>query len=253
MFELRPGETLIHGERNISSGSIGWFGTGVNNAYDLYLIQNDCSNNYYLIIYMDLQFIFKDTRDNEWSNYEKTTFVEEFKKEIQDVWGGKLIKTLEDGCLVYNEIRFNTWIGGYSRNEHWEINVKKIEEGSFSISSVNAITNHVQLDSEDLIPTNKGHSSMQRGVVHEFGHMLGLGDEYKQGDFVEDYSSIMNLGESLRDRHRPYMNWLEDTVENHLQDSSLKKAKKGFKNQLLNIAKEQLQNKVKDHILGTGK
>jgi hypothetical protein len=42
----------------------------------------------------------------------------------------------------------------------------------------------------------------QRGAVHEFGHMLGLDDEYTAGSpFAADRPAIMNAGEQLRPRY----------------------------------------------------
>ncbi len=41
--------------------------------------------------------------------------------------------------------------------------------------------NSVALDSEDLSPISKGGSEGQYGADHEFGHMVGLDDEYGTG------------------------------------------------------------------------
>jgi hypothetical protein len=41
------------------------------------------------------------------------------------------------------------------------------------------IRGNVWLDSEDPVMTPKRPSVRQRGVIHEFGHMIGLEDEYK--------------------------------------------------------------------------
>ncbi|OEK08199.1 hypothetical protein A8C32_01675 [Flavivirga aquatica] len=215
MFELRPGETLIHSERNLPL--IGLFGTSANNAYNLYFTQNDSSKNYTLIIYMDIQFIFISSKDEEWSTYEKTTFIDQFKEDMQVVWGGKLIKTLEDVSLVYNEVRFNTGEEGHSVNKHWEIKVRKTEKGKVSISYINPTTGDVQLDSDDFIPIYKGHFPVQRIMVDEFGHILGLNDEYKQGLFVEDYLSIINTGEPLKDRCQS-SGWLEESETTTLKE-----------------------------------
>lgn len=88
--------------------------------------------------------------------------------------------------------------------DHWEITVTKITSGTFRKSSVNPATGNVVLDSEDFTSTPKGHSESQRGSVHvhEFGHMLGLLDEYKSSSpHSKDYSSILNRGEVIKPRH----------------------------------------------------
>lgn len=48
---LRPGEKLIARQRDYTSGSIGWFGRGVNDAYDLYFVENT-NGSFTLILFM---------------------------------------------------------------------------------------------------------------------------------------------------------------------------------------------------------
>jgi hypothetical protein len=58
--------------------------------------------------------------------------------------------------------------------------------------------NFATLDSEDLTPTNKGGSEGQYGAVHEFGHMIGLGDEYGTGTDVAHATLVSDaLGKQL--------------------------------------------------------
>ena len=54
----------------------------------------------------------------------------------------------------------------------------------------------------------------QRGITHEFGHMLGLNDEYLvTSTFSKDYKSIMHSGETILKRHdTPYMQWLNKNL-----------------------------------------
>ncbi|HND56561.1 MAG TPA: hypothetical protein PLV92_29285, partial [Pirellulaceae bacterium] len=58
-----------------------------------------------------------------------------------------------------------------------------------------------------------GASMKQRGTVHEFGHMLGLRDEYDTAKdnpyWTGDADSVMNKGEIVRARHyAPFAAWL---------------------------------------------
>jgi len=48
----------------------------------------------------------------------------------------------------------------------------------------------------------KGGGQMQRGAVHEFGHMLGLDDEYPAASpYTADKPAVMNSGEQVRPRY----------------------------------------------------
>jgi hypothetical protein len=80
---------------------------------------------------------------------------------------------------------------------------------------VNTGSGNVSLDSEDLTLVRKGHGQRQRGVVHEFGHMLGINDEYiSSSTYKTDYRSIMNRGESVKPRHDAvYMKWLDKKLK----------------------------------------
>ena len=85
--------------------------------------------------------------------------------------------------------------------DHWEITVKKIKAGGFSTSYVVPSKGSVTLDSEDLTPVTKAIGFKQRGAVHEFGHMLGLLDEYKKSPHISDKASVMHSSEVIRARH----------------------------------------------------
>lgn len=216
---LKSGEKLIAKETDYTSGSIGWFGRGVNDAYDIYLVE-DLSKNLILILFMKIQFIFESSSSMTWSSSDKKVFVSRFESVINRKWGNKrLLKTLSTGKKVYIDFRFESLIGGWSITEHWEVHVKKIKKGAFSRSSVNPKTGKVNLDSEDFTPVRKRGGGIQRGIIHEFGHMLGLPDEYEVGIHTKDFHSIMNGGELIRSRHDAvYIKWLDKVL-----------AKKGIK------------------------
>lgn len=217
---LKFGERLIAKENDYTSGSIGWFGKGVNDAYDIYLAE-DLSKNLILILFMKIQFIFENSNSIKWSSFHKNEFVRKFESVINRKWGNKrLLKILSKGKKVYLDLRFESLIGGWSISEHWEVHVEKIKKGAFSTSSVNPIFGRVNLDSEDFTSVPKRGGGRQRGIVHEFGHMLGLPDEYKVGTTHEkDFQSIMNGGELIRSRHDSvYIKWLDRVL-----------AKKGIK------------------------
>ncbi len=211
---LKQGEKLIEKELDFTSGTIGW--GGVNDAYDLYLVE-DGTKNLTLIIFMKIQFNFKDSKNLVWTNYEKIKFVTTFETEINAAWGkSRLIKTLPSGKSIFIDFRFESLIDKWSVTEHWEINVTKIAVGSFRQSSINPILGTGDLDSEDVSLVGKGHGMFQRGIVHEFGHMLGHDDEYQTSSkYAKDYKSVMNSGESILKRHdSAYIGWLDKVIKN---------------------------------------
>lgn len=205
MSILKPGETEVASETGVRAGTIG-FG-GVNDAFDLYLVELT-NGNYILIIFMKVQFFFEDGNGGMWTTLEKTSFVNKWKLTIQSKWGGRIIKSLKSGKTVSIDFRFRTQIGGWML-DHWEITVEKVNK--FSVSSVNPVMGNVSLDSLDLKLTRKKGGQRQRGAVHEFGHMLGLEDEYqKTSPHSKDYKSVMNSGGIACKRHNSsYMKWLE--------------------------------------------
>jgi hypothetical protein len=60
-------------------------------------------------------------------------------------------------------------------------------------------------------------SVKQRGAIHEFGHMLGLRDEYATAGgspyWTTDKPSVMNVGETVQPRHfGPFAEWVTKVV-----------------------------------------
>ncbi|PKH49303.1 hypothetical protein CXF68_00750 [Tenacibaculum sp. Bg11-29] len=126
----------------------------------------------------------------------------------------RVIKNLSSGEKVYLDFRFLSSFDELNIGEHWEIYVLKIKRGEFEQSFVNSYFGRVQLDSEDLTPSLKSVDIYQRGAVHEFGHMLGLDDEYiTSSKHIDDLNSIMNSGEVTRIRHdSSCLKWLNEVL-----------------------------------------
>lgn len=215
MGVLKEGEVTVDHETDCTSGPL-----KVNDAYDLYLVKQR-SGDYTLIVFMKLQFFFEDGKDGKgktlsWSAFEKLDFVKKWQEVVRTVWGGRTIKTLANGKTVGIDFRFETQTGGWMF-DHWELTVTKVGKGVFSTSSVTTGWGNVSLDSEDLTLVVKKSDPKsraifrQRGVAHEFGHMLGLEDEYpEKSPYEKDYASIMNSGETVYPRHDAvYLKWLD--------------------------------------------
>jgi hypothetical protein len=178
----------------------------INNAFDLALYQLP-DGHYELLVFMKLQFFFKDNGPHNWESHEEDQFIEQWRQAVHDVWGNKTIHTLPSGSnitLIFDfHIQKNGWM-----YDHWEITVTKIADGEFRFSFVEPDWNNVHLDSEDL-----SYVGRQRGAVHEFGHMIGLPDEYNNSRHIVDLHSIMHSGETIRDRHYSlFVDWVERTI-----------------------------------------
>ena len=202
-----PTKKLIHSEKDITAGSL-----KVNDAYDIRLYELS-SGDYELEVFMKIQFFFEGNALYRWTDAEKSIFVKTWERDIKKAWGNKKIKTLGSGKHVTLIFNIDAQIGGWMF-DHWEVTVTKIKAGSFRTSYVAYKKGQVTLDSEDLVPVAKGAKTPQRGAIHEFGHMLGLDDEYIQGSkYKHDTASIMHSSEVIRPRHNStLMKWLNNAI-----------------------------------------
>jgi hypothetical protein len=195
---------VVASEGDITAGAL-----RANDAYDLTLYQMP-DGSYELVLFMKLQFFFESGSGGDWTPAEKARFISDYQIAVNNAWSGRRIKRLKSGKHVSVRLDFAVQEGGWML-DHWEITVTKITPGTFRQSYVNVGLGNVVLDSEDLTAVPKAPGSMQRGVVHEFGHMLGLDDEYTAGSpHVGDTRAIMNSGEQLRPRYdETLLGWLD--------------------------------------------
>ncbi len=198
---------LIHSEKGITAGAL-----KVDDAFDIRLYKL-ASGDYELEVFMKLQFFFEGNALSKWKDSEKSLFVKNWERDIKKAWGNKRIRTLPSGKQVMLNFDFSTQIGGWMF-DHWEITVTKIKPGGFRTSYVAYKRGQVTLDSEDLVPVSKGAKTPQRGAAHEFGHMLGLDDEYIKGSkHKHDLQSIMHSSELIRPRHNStIVKWLNNAI-----------------------------------------
>jgi len=201
------GRKLVHSENDIKAGLL-----KIEDAYDLRLYKLP-SGDYELIAFMKIQFYFEGSPIHIWAEQEKKSFVKKWESAIKQSWGSVTLKLLKKGKKVRLNFEFDIQIGGFMY-DNWEITVTKIKQGGFRTSFVSIYNGAVTMDSEDLTPTNKGAKTPQRGAVHEFGHMLGIDDEYTKGSkYINDPLSIMHSSEKVRLRHSSTMNkWLDKAL-----------------------------------------
>jgi len=195
--------------------------------YDLILTQ-DNQGNCILTVFMKLQFFFANNGNLKWSDAEQNKFVNDWVREVKRAWEGKHTLSAPPKCCkcssgIQVKLSFQTQIEGFMY-DHWEISVTKTNR--FKQSRVYMKGDMAKLDSEDLTPIEKrgGDGTTQRGAIHEFGHMMGLLDEYKTNGKLEgydqDHDSVMNIGEEIRERHYQY---LQDWINNNLDCSPSEK------------------------------
>ncbi len=185
-------------------------------CYDLEAYGDDATRRGLLVVRMRLQFTFVDPADLDWGEYrawgirrdrdhpmlnvmhrlaggpegieaaqarvaawsraDAADFMRRYAQHVRRGWSWRHTIATDYSRVAFRgwdvEVRLDctddaTWA------DHYEVTAVNIREGSFR-SAVSRRTDTAWLDSEDLEPKNGG----QLACVHEFGHMLGLPDEY---------------------------------------------------------------------------
>ena len=214
-------EILKHGERVISTIENPptvrdlSFNQMVTPAFDMLFVQRP-NGNYILIIYMRIKITYADRGNQYWNFIDKDNFEKNFRETINKKWGASNIRSLSSSRerkTISLEFRFSFNKLGIFTYNHWTLNVIKLRKDEWAQSFVTSSLRTGNFDTNDFDYVKKGHKIYQRGAVHEFGHMLGLNDEYSAGVYVSDLKSIMNLGETIRQRHQiTYITWLNKTL-----------------------------------------
>lgn len=207
--------TLVASEDSATAG-------GVHDAYDLRLYQEP-GGSYTLELDMKVELNFQEGPDGQtWTALDKQQFIDDYKGAVEDTWSGRALTT-DDGQAVTLDVNLDAGeapgglFGGIADmmdgSEHWNIDVVRIDEGGFNQSYVVPSQNTGRFDSEDVQPIAKGATDPQVGAAHEFGHMIGLPDEYNGNggaDAADDTDSVMHTGMEVRQRHLDIVeSWIE--------------------------------------------
>jgi len=207
---------MIATEADVTAGEL-----KVNDAYDLTLLKKP-DGNYELQLFMKIQFFFKDDGISRWNKLQQQAFITNWESIIRNSWDNIVIRVLSAGETVALKLKFQIQIDGFML-DHWEITVKKVPPGSTFRSYVDTYRGNVMLTENDnnivIRHVAKKGNYRQTTSVHEFGHMLGLDDEYgplfggDKGAHNNDFGSLMNVGSNIRNRHKSSLiNWLNDVL-----------------------------------------
>lgn len=175
-----------------------------------------------------------DPAEFVWSREDRINFRRTFIAQVHEVWSGRhpMRCTRSDSTLNHSPAwadlvaNADVHIVPVDANPHFTVRVQRIPPEEFRTSSVRAPRRDasgaptapglVELDSNDVTGVRKSGTSAgttQRAGVHEFGHMIGLQDEYagrgrragsttRQGSTVGgDQDRIMAGGEVVQQAH----------------------------------------------------
>ncbi len=145
-----------------------------------------------------------------WTTTDRNTWQSGFISNIQNRWSWKygLIPSAarSDNYLDHYNVRVR--LRPVTSGEHHTVNVVNVATGTFFRSS--AAVGSASLDSGDINNRNMGGGRMQRGVEHEFGHMMGLNHPGGAGSgpatYAADPGSIMGSGNTVRSsNYQPFV------------------------------------------------
>ncbi len=194
-----------------------------------------------LLVTLGIQFVFTDgastapaTRGQRltWTDAQKDDYMRRFREVCYNTWNDRFRIRSAAGSPPLDvgvQLDIRAW-RTRSISEHWEVSVERTDH--FHRSRVLWGRNGLPLFGEaELSSVDNDYRPdglVQRVSAHEFGHMLGLPDEYNDVDldptfrqrphwWTLDRQSIMNAGENPRGRHyavfadwltRNYADWL---------------------------------------------
>jgi len=226
-------QSKTYSQKNFSpSTGIGLFDVSLNPVSGRLEIKVNVNFNF--VNGLPTSFVGKKGQSEKWDKKEIEKWKNDFISLIEGRWGGKyhFINTSIPGVTSYVDVE----IEEVTKDWHYQLNVTKIPKGSWKGSSIAHYTDSSKkalkqknkhfgtLDSEDLSFANKGAKEKQKGAIHEFGHMIGLGDEYADGKTGISHAAmvktalgtvlkegisndIMSAGDSIEKQH--YITFLE--------------------------------------------
>ena len=188
--------TLVTSEDSVQAG-------GVRDAYDMQLYQ-ETDGSYTLELNMKVGMDFVEgPQGQQWTPDAQEQFKQDFAKVIEGSWSGHQF-TSDTGQQITLDVNLDIVDSATDSTANWNVDIVKINDGEFNQSYVIPSQNTGVFDSGDVKPVEKGATDPQYAAAHEFGHMIGLPDEYNGRGGPEaqkDTDSIMHTGMDVRERH----------------------------------------------------
>lgn len=191
---------------------------GKNGYYNIRLLREEKAG----LILEVAQTYFFDFVANErdpkidWTDTQRVSFRETWCRQISETWDQAGHVAIEGESI---SVRFVSHIQDVAAGTQFQVRVYRMKDRTqWRQSSVcrGCFTGSYDaaFDSNDDKMRKLGNETTQTAIIHEFGHTIGLPDEYKRGSsHRSDKSSVMNHGSTVRDRHlRHFIEWARPHV-----------------------------------------
>jgi hypothetical protein len=139
----------------------------------------------------------------------KNSYMASAERQVERVWSHKFpISTDNASCPCHDhgfDVNVDLTTQAAPRNGRHGYSVDVNSEGTTGLT--NQPNRHVTLDTTHESPVDMGSGITQQRIAHEFGHTLGITDEYHWWAALwhsfgyDDRTSIMNSGDDVRPRH----------------------------------------------------